>query len=156
MRNTANETAAMLNDPFLVGFDRIFDRMHSLNTLQTKQTNYPPYNIIKTGDNRYEVEIAVAGFLESEISITVEDGVMSVEGVKKPNEDAKDGYIHKGIAERDFTRKFTLADTVEVRGADMNNGILSIVLENVIPEHKKPRKIAIGNSEAQLLTEDSK
>lgn len=145
------------NDSLLVGFDRIFDRMHTLNKLQPKQTNYPPYNIVKTGDNRYDVEIAVAGFEEDEISITVEDGILTVTGSSKIKED--DGefdYIHKGIATRDFTRKFTLSDTIEVRGADMHNGILSIVLENVIPEHKKPRSIAIGNTEAQLLTEDSK
>lgn len=141
-------------EPFAVGFDRIFDRLHSLNTVQLKQGNYPPYNILKKGDNLYEVEIAVAGFLKSEITIELEDGVMTVTGKKTPNEDGVD-FIHKGIAERDFTRKFTLSDTIEVRGADMNNGILSIMLENVIPEHKKPRTIAIGNSEAQLLTEDS-
>jgi molecular chaperone IbpA len=140
-------------EPFAVGFDRIFDRLHNLNTLQVKQGNYPPYNILKKGDNLYEVEIAVAGFLKSEISIELEDGVMTVTGKRSPaNEDVD--FIHKGIAERDFTRKFTLSDTIEVRGADMNNGILSIMLENVIPEHKKPRTIAIGNSEAQLLTED--
>ena len=144
-------------DPLMVGFDRIFDRMHTLNAIQGKQSNYPPYNIIKTGDNRYDVEIAVAGFLESEISIQVEDGVMTVEGLKKESDttDTTD-YIHKGIAERNFSRKFTLADTVEVRGADLTSGILSIVLENVIPEHKKPRKIAINGSqhkESQLLTE---
>jgi molecular chaperone IbpA len=147
---------ALHNDPFAVGFDRIFDRLHTLNTLQSKQGNYPPYNIVKSGDDRYEVEIAVAGFDESEISIELEDGVMTVSGTKKTEGDDAFEYIHKGIAERDFTRKFTLSDTIEVRGADMNNGILSIILENVIPEHKKPRKIAIGQSEAQLLTEDSK
>ena len=141
-------------DPFAVGFDRIFDRLHSLNTVQLKQGNYPPYNILKKGENLYEVEIAVAGFLKSEITIELEDGVMTVTGKKAPSEDGVD-FIHKGIAERDFTRKFTLSDTIEVRGADMNNGILSIMLENVIPEHKKPRTIAIGDSEAQLLTEDS-
>lgn len=152
-----NLSQALHNDPFAVGFDRIFDRLHTLNTLQAKQGNYPPYNIIKTGDNRYDVEIAVAGFDQDEISITVEDGVMTVTGSSKIKED--DGefdYIHKGIATRDFSRKFTLSDTIEVRGADMHNGILSIVLENVVPEHKKPRSIAIGNTEAQLLTEDSK
>ena len=143
------------HDPLLVGFDRIFDRMHTLNTVQGKQSNYPPYNIIKKGDNLYEVEIAVAGFLKSEITIELEDGVLTVTGKREPLNDGID-FIHKGIAERDFTRKFTLSDTIEVRGADLNSGILSIVLENVIPEHKKPRTIAIGNSEAQLLTEDSK
>ena len=140
------------HDPLLVGFDRIFDRMHTLNT--AKQSNYPPYNIVKTDENSYQVEIAVAGFTQDEISITVEDGVMTVTGEKSISDNAE--YLHKGIATRDFTRTFTLADTVEVRGADMNSGILSISLENVIPEEKKPRKIAIGNSEAQLLTEDSK
>jgi molecular chaperone IbpA len=144
-----------IDDPFAVGFDRIFDRLHNLNTLQVKQGNYPPYNILKKGDNLYEVEIAVAGFLKSEITIELEDGVMTVTGKREPaNEDID--FIHKGIAERDFTRKFTLSDTIEVRGADLNSGILSIMLENVIPEHKKPRTIAIGDSEAQLLTEDSK
>ena len=142
-------------EPFAVGFDRIFDRLHSLNTVQLKQGNYPPYNILKKGENLYEVEIAVAGFLKSEITIELEDGVMTVTGKKAPNEDGVD-FIHKGIAERDFTRKFTLSDTIEVRGADLNSGILSIMLENVIPEHKKPRTIAINSSEAQLLTEDSK
>ena len=142
-------------DPLMVGFDRIFDRMHTLNTVQGKQSNYPPYNIIKKGDSLYEVEIAVAGFLKSEITIELEDGVLTVTGKREPLNDGID-FIHKGIAERDFTRKFTLSDTIEVRGADLNSGILSIMLENVIPEHKKPRTIAIGNSEAQLLTEDSK
>jgi molecular chaperone IbpA len=148
-------TQALKQDPFLVGFDRIFDRVHTLNQIQQKQPNYPPYNIVKTGENRYEVEIAIAGFSRDEIDITVEDGIMKVEG--KKNEIAKGDhydYIHKGIAERDFVRTFTLADTVEVRGADMDSGILSIILENVIPEEKKPRKIAIGQSEAQLLVED--
>jgi molecular chaperone IbpA len=144
---------ALHNDPFAVGFDRIFDRLHTLNTLQSKQGNYPPYNIIKRAENFYEVEIAVAGFQESELSIELEDGVMTVTGTKSSDQDAVD-FVHKGIAERDFMRKFTLSDTIEVRHADLNNGILSIVLENVIPEEKKPRKIAIGNSEAQLLTED--
>lgn len=141
-----------INDPFAVGFDRMFDRLHNLNTLQTKQGNYPPYNILKKGDNLYEVEIAVAGFLKSEITIELEDGVMTVTGKREPANTDID-FIHKGIAERDFTRKFTLSDTIEVRGADLNSGILSIMLENVIPEHKKPRTIAISDSEAQLLTE---
>ena len=141
------------DDPFAVGFDRIFDRLHNLNALQVKQGNYPPYNIVKRSDDIYEVEIAVSGFAEDEINIELEDGVMTVTG-KKNTEESKVDYIHKGIAERDFTRKFTLSDTIEVRGADLNNGILSIVLENVIPEHKKPRTIEIGKDDTQqFLTE---
>jgi molecular chaperone IbpA len=143
------------NDAFAVGFDRMFDRLHALNALQSKQGNYPPYNIIKRSDDLYEVEIAVSGFRKDEITIELEDGVMTVTGKKQPEEVSVD-YIHKGIAERDFTRKFTLADTIEVRGADMESGILSIVLENVIPEHKKPRTIEIGSSEKQLLMEEGK
>ena len=141
------------DDPFAVGFDRIFDRLHSLNALQVKQGNYPPYNIVKRSDDIYEVEIAVSGFTQDEINIELEDGVMTVTGKKNP-EESKVDYLHKGIAERDFTRKFTLSDTIEVRGADLNNGILSIVLENVIPEHKKPRTIEIGKDDTQqFLTE---
>jgi len=148
-------TQALHNDAFAVGFDRMFDRLHALNTLQSKQGNYPPYNIVKRSDDIYEVEIAVSGFRKDEITIELEDGVLTVTGKKQPEEVSVD-YIHKGIAERDFTRKFTLADTIEVRGADMESGILSIVLENVIPEHKKPRTIEIGSSEKQLLMEEGK
>lgn len=148
-------TADLLSDPFFIGFDNIATKLHQFE--KAKTGNYPPYNIIKIAENRYEVEIAVAGFLRSEITITVEDGVLKVEGVKKEQDDATD-FIHKGIAERNFSRTFTLADTVEVTGADLTNGILSVTLMNVIPEHKKPRTIAIGesqaSSEAQLLTED--
>lgn len=144
----------MLNDPLLLGFDRIFDRMGTLNAIQQKQTNYPPYNIIKTDDDQYYIEIAVAGFQKDEIDITVEDGVLTVTGTKDIVNSEKVSYVHKGIAERNFERKFTLSDTVVVQGADIVNGVLSIELENIIPEEKKPRKIAIGNSEAQLLTEE--
>lgn len=146
---------AFRNDPFLVGFDRIFDRMHTLNALQTKQGNYPPYNIIKTAENLYEVEIAVAGFSRDEITIEVKDGVLTVEGTRDTESDTEIEFVHKGIAERNFTRTFTLSDTVVVKSADMNNGILSITLENIIPEEKKPRRIEIGTSEPQLLMEDN-
>jgi len=149
-------TQAVMNNSLrndLVGFDRIFDRMHTLNSIQQKQSNYPPYNIVKTDENLYTIEIAVAGFIQDEIDITVEDGVMKVSGNKKLDESETE-YVHKGIAARDFTRSFTLADTVEVRGASLVNGILQIGLENVIPEEKKPRKIDIGSSEKVFLAED--
>ena len=129
-------------DPFFVGFDRILDKMHSINK---NQQNYPPYNIIKADENLYRVEVAVAGFEREELSISVEDGVLVVEGSSKRDE-SPDSYIHKGIGTRDFKRTFTLADTVEVIGADLTNGILSVTLENVIPEKKKPRTIEIGGS----------
>ena len=142
------------HDPFLVGFDRIFDRMHTINSLQTKQSNYPPYNIVKKDDDFYVVEIAVAGFLQAEIDITLEDGVLKVTGEKKSEGEDGTVFIHKGIGARDFQRSFTLSDTIVVQGADLSNGILSISLENVIPDEKKPRRIEIGSGEAVFLQED--
>ena len=142
------------HDPFLVGFDRIFDRMHTINSLQTKQSNYPPYNIVKKDDDFYVVEIAVAGFLQAEIDITLEDGVLKVTGEKKSEGEDGTVFIHKGIGARDFQRSFTLSDTIVVQGADLSNGILSISLENVIPDEKKPRRIEIGSGEALFLQED--
>ena len=142
------------HDPFLVGFDRIFDRMHTINSLQTKQSNYPPYNIVKKDDDFYVVEIAVAGFLQAEIDITLEDGVLKVTGEKKSEGEDGTVFIHKGIGARDFQRSFTLSDTIVVQGADLSNGILSISLENVIPDEKKPRRIEIGSGESVFLQED--
>jgi len=142
---------ALRNDPFMVGFDRIFDRMHSLNT-NTNQSNYPPYNIVKTDDNSYDIELAVAGFTEEQLDITVEDGILTIESTTSDDPDTIE-YLHRGIGKRDFRRVFTLADTVVVRDAELINGILRVHLENVIPDEKKPRKISIGSAEAQLLTE---
>jgi molecular chaperone IbpA len=149
--NTRTFRADMLNDPFFIGFDRVLDRMHQTSV---GQSNYPPYNIVKVDENNYTIDIAVAGFAEDELSIELKDGILYVEGKKK--EDDKTVYLHKGISTRQFRRSFTLSDTIVVRGADYNNGILYIDLENVIPEEKKPRKIAIGvtsRTTQEFLTE---
>jgi molecular chaperone IbpA len=150
--NTRTFRADMLNDPFFIGFDRVLDRMHQTSV---GQSNYPPYNIVKVGENNYTIDIAVAGFAEDELNIELKDGILYVEGKKKESDDTV--YLHKGISTRQFRRSFTLSDTIVVRGADYHNGILYIDLENVIPEEKKPRKIAIGSSEKsekkQFLTE---
>lgn len=142
----------LTQDPFFVGIDRIFDRMHTMNQSGSNNNNYPPYNLIKSDDNHYIVELALAGFTEDMIDIQVEDGVLSIEGKVETTEVERD-FLHKGIGARAFKRSFTLADTVEVRGADLVNGILTVELENVIPEEKKPRKIEIGNAKT-FLTED--
>ena len=126
------------SDPFFIGFDNIVERLHKQ---ANNSGNYPPYNIIKTGDTSYIVEIAVAGFTKEDIDITLQEGSLTIEG--KPVEVETTSYVHKGIASRAFTRKFTLADTIEVKGADLNNGMLQVFLENIIPEAKKPRKIEI-------------
>jgi molecular chaperone IbpA len=110
--------------------------------------------LIKSDENHYIVELAVAGFTQDMIDIQVEDGVLTIEGKVEGTEVERE-FIHKGIGARAFKRSFTLADTVEVRGADLVNGILTVELENVIPEEKKPRKIEIGTSGKTLLTEDA-
>ena len=143
------------DDPFTVGFDRLFDRLHTMNTRNQSSSNYPPYNIIKTDENSYCIELAVAGFTEEQLDITVEDGVLEITGTPDLKDlDDTSVWIHKGISGRTFKRTFTLADTVVVKDAELLNGILCVKLENIIPEEKKPRKIAITRAvEPELLTE---
>lgn len=141
-----------------LGFERFFDDVEKLLSVDvTKATqSFPPHNIIKLDDTHYVVELAVAGFSKNEIEITSEDGTLTIKGEKK-EKDIEVTYLHRGIGTRSFTKQLTIADTVEVKGAEFENGILRIGLENVIPEHKKPRKIEIGNElkefKPQLLQE---
>jgi molecular chaperone IbpA len=146
MTNTRRCHADLLNDPLFIGFDRLLNKAQ---TYAPSQSNYPPYNIVKVNEDNYAIELAVAGFFEDELTVEVKDGILYVEGTKGEHEEGK--YLHKGISARAFKRSFTLADTIVVRGADLSQGILTIDLENVIPEEKKPRKIAIGNTEKTLL-----
>ena len=137
-----------------VGMEDQFDRMWRVhNDAQKTVTNYPPYNILKDGD-KYTVEIAVAGFREDEIDIEVKENQLVVQGKvsAQPTEDGPK-FIHRGIAAREFERTFVLSDDVVVQGAELKNGMLSIYLEHIIPEAKKPRKIEIGVS---TLTADTK
>src|SRR6056300_1484847 len=113
-----------------------------LDTVPDTSAKFPPHSIIKLDDQKYVVELAVAGFDEDEIDITVEDGVLKIAGEKKETEDEIE-YLHKGIGTRSFIKTIKLVDTVEVHGAQYKNGILKIGLENVIPEHKKPKKVEI-------------
>ena len=141
----------------MLGFERMFDDVEKYLSMDVQKTStFPPHNIIKLDDNRYVVELAVAGFAKDEIEITVEDGTLTVKGEKKEKE-TDVIYLHRGIGTRSFTKTLTVADTIEVRGAEFKDGILRIGLENVIPENKKPRKIEIGNGlklpKAQLLQE---
>ena len=134
-----------------LGFDRFFDDVEKLLNMDVQKTasNFPPHNILKLDDSRYIVELAVAGFSKDEIEISVEDGTLNVKGEKKEKE-TDIQYIHRGIGTRSFTKTLTVADTIEVRGAEFKDGILRIGLENIIPEHKKPRKIEIGESLAEF------
>ena len=145
--NTTNTN--LLNDPMFIGFDNLLNTVNKALAKPVNQTNYPPYNIIKTEENWYELQLAIAGFNDDDLNIEIRDSVLSIKG-NKSEEDTND-YIHKGISARSFHRTFTLADTIVVRAADLKDGILTIELENVIPEEKKPRKIEIGRAEKQLL-----
>jgi molecular chaperone IbpA len=144
-----------------LGFERFFDDVERLlsTDVQKVSTSFPPHNILKLDDNRYIVELAVAGFSKDEIDIEVADGTLTIKGEKKEKLDDLQ-YLHRGIGTRSFTKTLTVADTIEVRGAEFKDGILKIGLENIIPEHKKPRKIEIGNElkefKPQLLQEDKK
>lgn len=146
--NTRRFTADMLNDPFFIGFDKM---LHRLNNPMPGSTNYPPYNLIKTGENTYLIELAVAGFKEDDFDIELQDGILTIRGEVGTSELEHD-YIHKGIAARSFERKFNLADTIVIEGASLQQGMLAISLYNEIPEEKKPIKIQV-NSNPQLLTE---
>lgn len=145
MTNTRRFTADMLNDPLFIGFDKLLNKMaHSTSG----QNNYPPYNIVKVDEDKYAIELALAGFHEDEITIEVKDGILTIEGRK--GDEAEVNYLHKGISARAFRRTFTLSDTIIVKEADFVDGILTINLENVIPEEKKPRQIPIGRKQELL------
>jgi len=140
-------------DKFFVGFDEQFNRMVKIREDLSKVPNYPPYNIKRTAEDKYVVEMAVAGFNQTDISIEVADGHLIVVG-KAEATTSEDAYLFKGISNRSFTRTLTLGEHIEVKNAEMSNGMLTIFLERVIPEHKKPKKIAITNlNEPQLLNE---
>jgi molecular chaperone IbpA len=125
---------------FAVGFDRMFDELsRTAGTLNA--TNYPPYNIIKQSETIYKIEVAVAGFEESELDVETVDNELVIKGNKAI--EANGEYLHQGIAGRDFVRTFALFENVEVKGADVKNGILTVTLEHIIPESAKPKKIAI-------------
>ena len=127
-----------------VGFDRLFDMLEN-NMTGNGGENYPPFDLIKLGDNQYRIELAVAGFKAEEIDITAQQNVLIVTGRRKEeSEDRASDYIYRGIANRSFERRFALADHIQVTGADMKDGLLAIELKREIPEAMKPKKIEIG------------
>jgi molecular chaperone IbpA len=127
---------------FGIGFDNMFDELMRVTAQQTN-SNYPPHNVIKTGDDTVTIEVAVAGFAEGEIDISLEKRVLTIAGARKREEDAGHEYMHRGISSRDFRHTFTLAEHVEVKSASIRDGILSVHLEREVPEEAKPKSIAI-------------
>ena len=137
-----------------VGFDRLFDLLDSAAGFDADGVAYPPYNIERLGDNEYRITMAVAGFGEDELKIDVKEQSLTVRGEKKA--DAKQRqFLHRGIAGRSFERRFQLADHVEVKGADLKDGLLHVDLVRNVPERLKPRVIAIGNGKAAKQVEAS-
>lgn len=126
-----------------IGFDRLFNEMNRTFANSRHNEHYPPYNIAQLDDTHYVIEVAVAGFAENEIDVELKDQHLVVKGIKE-RKDTEINYAHKGISTRNFERDFTLADNVEVRAATVQNGILAIALELVVPDEQKPKKIQIS------------
>jgi len=135
--------------PYAVGFDRMFDNLSRYVDNNVQSTGFPPYNIRKEGDYNYVIEMALAGFGKDDIEIEVSEGTLTVRSVKEKTEEEKkhphepDSMVYRGISYRKFDRKFTLSDDVVVNGAKLENGMLMIDLERVVPEEKKPRLIKV-------------
>ena len=134
--------------PFSIGFDDMFDQFESMlgNGGMTMQSNYPPYNIRKTGKDNYSIEVALAGFNKKDVEVEFEDNILTVrtKQLNKSEDQNVDGeIIHKGISQRQFARSFTIADEVKVNGAELKDGLLTIACERILPDHKKKRLIDI-------------
>jgi len=128
-----------------VGFDRIFDDLERMTT-QHKQDRYPPHNVVRNTEDEYLIELAVIGFKEKDIEISTHDGILTVKGNREQRRN-QDLYVHKGISGRKFERSFRLSEFVEVTGADLADGLLTIHLKRIVPEEKRPRIISIQNGE---------
>lgn len=145
-----------LFDQFFVGFDDVVQRAHKMQEEIAKNIpNYPPYNIKKVDENKYVIELAVAGFDQQDIEIELNDNKLVVKGSVKGDTDNVTDYLYKGIGMRAFTRTFALSDHIEVDNAELVNGMLKVWLERMIPEHKKPKKVPVNakSGDKQLLTE---
>ncbi len=136
----------------VVGFDRLADLLDSAST--EAATGYPPYNIERTGENSYRIEIAVAGFKSDDLNIEVKENLLTVQGRKPANDETK-RYLHRGLAERNFERRFQLADYVIVTDADLADGLLSISLKRELPEALKPRRIEITGAKTESANNDT-
>ena len=135
--------------PFTVGFDDMFNHFdHMVDHLphMTAANSYPPYDIVKTGSLTYDIQVALAGYSKKDISISFEDNILKIESVKSKDEkevEDNEGVLHRGIAKRNFSKGFTIADDVKILGAELKDGLLKVSLEKIVPDHKKARTINI-------------
>jgi len=143
---TINEQIWRDLSPFTVGFDNVFNNLERVRSIP--QTNYPPYNIRKGKvEDTFLIELAVAGFSEEDLTISVKESDLTIEG---DIGDKENGFIHQGISQRKFNRNFVLAEDVVVKGSDLSNGILTIYVERIVPEEKKSRTIEIGGVKSSV------
>ena len=143
-----NKALSIFNQlrPLSVGFDDVFDHFESMfdGPTITVGSNYPPYNIVKTGDNKFDIEVALAGFNKKDINVTSENGMLTIESKQEDKSEDKDGEVlHKGISKRYFKKSFTIADDVEIKGAELKDGMLKVSMEKIVPEAKKLKTINI-------------
>ena len=135
--------------PVTVGFDNVFDhfeRMFNDDFFNIPTVNYPPYNIVKTGTNEYNVEVALAGFSRDDVSVEFAEGILTIKSKDRKESEKKDedgDIIHKGISKRYFSKSFTVSDDVEIKGAELKDGLLTVSMERIVPESKKARMIEI-------------
>ena len=133
--------------PITVGFDDMFDHFEHMmddSFFGRSVANFPPYNIVKTGENTYDVELALAGFNKKDIEVEYKENLLTVKSKKQEETKDEDGnIIHRGISKRMFTRTFTIANDVEVKGAELKDGLLKVSMERIVPEHKKAKTIEI-------------
>ena len=146
-----NKAISIFNQlrPLSVGYDDVFDHFESMFNHQydsISQPNYPPYNIVKTGKYNYDIQVALAGYGKKDVDVSFENSVLTIKSVKDKDEkevEDNDGVLHKGIAKRMFTKSFTIAEDVEIKGAELKDGLLVVSMERIILDHKKARTITI-------------
>ncbi len=146
-----NKAISIFNQlrPLSVGYDDVFDHFESMFNHQydsISQPNYPPYNIVKTGKYNYDIQVALAGYGKKDVDVSFENSVLTIKSVKDEAEkevEDNDGVLHKGIAKRMFSKSFTIAEDVEIKGAEIKDGLLVVSMERIIPDHKKARTITI-------------
>ena len=143
-----NKALSIFNQlrPISIGFDNVFTHFERMfeDDLYITAGNYPPYNIVKTGPEKYNIEVALAGYSKEDINVDFAEGLLTIKSVKEEKSNEKNGILHKGIAKRHFSRTFTIADDVEVKDAELKDGLLKVFLHRIVPEGKEARQIKIN------------
>ena len=140
-----NKALSIFNQlrPLSIGFDDVFDHFERMFDSDISAINYPPYNIVKTGPEKYNIEVALAGYGKDDINVDFAEGLLTIKSIKD-DKNEKDGILHKGIAKRHFSRNFTIADEVEVKDAELKDGLLKVFLKRIVPKGKEARQIKIN------------